>query len=106
MKECDPAGKNFTNFDVTNDTPQLSAPTSGGTTGSLTIHDGNTVQPNKFAVGVGMSGKGIDVCKRRAQPEHQFTPKPEYYVVAANEVIEGEVMDIKTITQSGPLVLI
>ena len=34
----------------------------------------------------------------------QFTPEPKYYIVAADEVVEGQVMDITTVTKSGSLV--
>ena len=104
LKDCDPTGKNLTKFSFNNDTPQLSDPTSEGTAGSLTIKDDKSVPSNKFAVGVGMSGKGTYVVNAGPNLTHQFTPEPKYYVVAADEVVEGEVMDITTVTGPGSLV--
>ena len=103
LKECDPSGNNVTSFTFENDTPQLSEPMTGGTAGSLTINDGITIQSNRFAVGVGMSGKGTYVVNAGPNLTHQFTPEPKFYVVAADKVEEGEVMDITTVTESGSL---
>ena len=102
-KEGDPQVKNQTKFTFVNDTPDLSDPTTGGPQGSLTIHDGDTVPPKTFAVGVGMSGNGTYVVNAGPNLVHQFTPTPAYYVAAIEEVEEGQVMDIKTITETGDL---
>lgn len=104
LKDCDPNSKNITNFTFLHDTPQLSDPTDGGEPGSLTIKDGSTVPVKTFAVGVGMSGKGTYVVNAGPNLTHVFTPELKYYVLAADEVTEGEVMDITTITGSGDLV--
>ena len=103
VKDCDPNSKNLTDFTYENDTPQLSEPTVGGNPGSLTIKDGNTVPSQTFAVGVGMSGKGTFVVNAGPNLTHIFTPEPKYFVLAADEVTEGEVMDIETITNPGEL---
>ena len=103
-KECDPEGENVTSFTFNNSTPDLSNPTTGGTDGSLTIKDGDSVPSNTFAVGVGMSGKGTYVVNAGPNLTHEFTPEPKYYIVAADEVVEGQVMDITTVTKSGSLV--
>ena len=50
-----------------------------------------------------MSGKGTYVVNAGPNLTHQFTPEPKYYVVAADKVEEGEVMDITTVTESGSL---
>ena len=99
-KDCDLKDNNQANFTFVKDTPKLSDPTTGGPPGSLTIHDGDTVPPNKFAVGVGMSGKGTYVVNAGPNLVHQFTPEPAYYVAATDQVVEGQVMDVKTVTQS------
>ena len=104
LKECDPTGKNITTFTFENDTPQLSDPITGGAGGSLTIEEGTTIPFNKFAVGVGMSGKGTYVVNAGPNLTHQFTPEPQYFIVATDEVVEGEVVDITTVTKSGSLV--
>ena len=104
LKDCDPAGKNLTSFTFEKDTPKLSDPTTGETIGILTIKDGDNVPSNTFAVGVGMSGKGTYVVNAGPNLTHHFTPEPKYYIVAGDEVIEGEVKDITTITRSAPLV--
>ena len=104
LKDCDPQNKNLTTFDFINDTPQLSDPTSGGIAGSLLIKDGPSVSSDTFAVGVGMSGKGTYVVNAGPNLKHKFTADPLYFVVAADEVVEGQVMDITTITQSGSLI--
>lgn len=103
LKDCDPQRKNQVNFTFVNDTPKLTDPASGGAPGSLTICDENNVPANTFAVGVGMSGNGTYVVNAGPNLEHQFTPEPAYYIAAIEEVEEGQVMDIKTITQAGEL---
>ena len=103
LKECDPQDKNQVSFTFTNDTPKLSDPISGGTQGSLTISEGENIPPKTFAVGVGMSGNGTYVVNAGPNLEHQFTPEPAYYVAAIEEVVEGQVMDLKTIALAGEL---
>lgn len=102
-KACDLESKNKTRFTFDDDTPRLGDPTSGGKEGTLTITNGSTVPPNTFSVGVGMSGKGTYVVNAGPNLKHQFTPEPAYYVAAIDQVVEGQVMDIQTITQAGEL---
>lgn len=100
LKPCDPTNSNTVNFTFSNNTPSFNQPAVGGPSGSLTIHDEFNVPPNKFAVGVGMSGKGIYVVNAEPNLTHLFTPTPKYFVAAADSsVTEGEVMDITTITK-------
>jgi hypothetical protein len=102
-KECDPKDKNVVNFSFCDDTPHLSDAFGGEEKGTLTIIDGDNIPPNRFAVGVSMSGKTIYVANAKSKMKHVFIPRPNYWINAMNEVTEGMFMDIKTITQSGEL---
>ena len=99
-KNADLTVQNMTKFSLTKDTPSLSAPATGGRSGSLTIIDGPNIPPNKFSVGVAMSGKSTYVVNAGPNLKHVFTPRPSYWVCAVNEVKEGDVMDIEILSQN------
>ena len=99
-KDCDPDTANTTAFTFQNNTPDFSEPVLGGSKGTLYINDGGQVPVNVFAVGVGMSGAGTFCVNAEPNLIHEFTPTPTYYIAAINEVEQGEVMDIKTITMT------
>ena len=103
QKDCDPQGANTSTFTFQDDTPDLSDPVSGGNKGSLYIYDDGKVPSQTFAVGVGMSGNGTFVANAGPNLTHDFTPTPAYYIAAADEMEVGQVMDIKTITQSAEI---
>ena len=103
IKECDLQDANTTTFTFQDDTPDLSDPVFGGDAGTLYINAGGEIPANTFAVGVGMSGSGTFVANTGPNLRHIFTPKPAYYIAAINEVEQGEVMDIKTITQTAEI---
>ena len=96
MKDCDPTGANTTNFTITNNTPGLSS-------GTLKIVDGRDVPPNKYAVAVAMSQNGVFAVNAGPNLTHVFTPTPSYWVTAMQDVKQGNVMDIKTVTQNTEL---
>lgn len=102
-KDCDPAVNNMTTFTVTNQTPDLSPSTTGAQKGTLKIVDGSDVPSNIFSVGLAMSGNGIYAVNAGPNLSHVFTPTPSYWVGAMDDVKEGEVMDIKTISQTAEL---
>ena len=103
QKDCDPNGANESTFTFQNDTPTLSDAVSGGVKGTLYIHSGPGIPSNTFAVGIGMSGKGTFVVNARPNVTEVFTPTLAYYIAAINEVQEGEVMDVTTISQSAEI---
>lgn len=101
--ECNSDGNNLTNFTVMDDTPAFSEATAGAEKGTLKIIDGEDVPPNTFSVGVAMSKKGIYVENAGPNLTHSFTPTPSYWVIPTDEVNEGDVLDIKTATQTAEL---
>ena len=103
QKDCDPQDANTTTFTFQDDTPDLSEPVPGGDKGNLYIHDGHNVPSKTFAVGVGMSGSGTFVVNAGPNLGHTLTPTPAYYIAAIDEVKVGEIMDIKTITQTAEI---
>ena len=98
-KDADLTTDNLSSFSFVNNTPKLSEPTRGGAEGSLTINDGATVPENTFSIGVGMGDKGVYAVNAGPNLKHIFTPNPIYWVCAVNHVIEGEVMNISTLTE-------
>lgn len=102
-KACDPAGNNMTKFTVAKDSPHLDPSTPGAPKGTLVIDDGPEVPPNTFSVGLAMSGNGIYVVNAGPNLSHVFTPTPTYWVSAMNNVKVGDVMDMKTISQTAEL---
>lgn len=99
MKDANLVTANTANFTLTNNSPNLSDPAGGGTSGTLTINDGPNVPPNQYSVGVAMSNKGAFAVDADANLEHFFTPNPMYWVCAIDEIEEGQVMNIKNIAQ-------
>ena len=103
MKDCDPTGTNTTNFTITNNTPQLSDSVVGSSSGTLKIIDDRDVPPNKYSVAVAMSQNGVFAVNAGPNLTHVFTPTPSYWVTAMQDIKEGDVMDIKTVTQNTEL---
>ena len=103
MKDCDPTGANTTNFTITNNTPGLSDSVFGSASGTLKIVDGRDVPPNKYSVAVAMSQNGVFAVNAGPNLTHVFTPTPTYWVTAMQNVKEGDVMDINTVTQNTQL---
>ena len=103
-RDADLTTNNLSNFSIINHTPTLSDPTRGGAPDSLTINDGPTVPPVQYSVGVGMGSKGVYAVNAGPNLQHVFTPNPIYWVCAIDHVIEGQVMDITTITQNDKVV--
>ena len=102
-KDCDPRTRNTSKFTFVNDEPELADPFFSGEKGQLYIRDGSNVPSKQFAVGVGMSGNPTFAVDAGPNVSHVFTPTPTYYIAAVEEVREGEVMDIETITQYAPI---
>ena len=99
VRDADPTGNNMASFTIENDNPTLSQPVGRGQEGSLTIKDGHTVPHNLFSVGVGVGGKAVYAVNAGPNSQHIFTPSPAYWVCATENVEEGEVIDISTLTQ-------
>ena len=76
QKECNPEDKNIVNFTFVHDTPQLSDAYGGGEKGALTVMFGDNNPTNRFAIGVGMSGKSIYVANAKSNTKHVFVAKP------------------------------
>lgn len=102
-KDCEPSNNNVTTFTVENNTPHLTPSKPGGDDGYLTIHNDRNVPANTYSVGVAMSKKGVFAVNAGPSLTHTFKPTPNYWVGAMNDVQEGDVMDIKTITQRAQL---
>ena len=103
-KNCTLGTQNTSKFTFSDDEPALSDPTFTGDKASYSyILDGPDVPSKEFSVGVGMSGNATVAVSAGPNLSHVFTPTPTYYIAAANEVQEGEVMDIKTITQTAQI---
>ena len=100
---CDPEGANTTRFTYHQNFPQFSHPVPGGAKGTLTIRDAEDVPKSTFAVGIGMSGIPTNVETAEPKSTHTFTSPPVYYIAAIDEVMQGEVMDIKTITKTAEI---
>ncbi|MEG4224559.1 hypothetical protein QUA35_01110 [Microcoleus sp. N9_B2] len=80
--------------------PTLTNPTQDSSRkGELVITDLGNIPDLKFTVGIGMSGKGTFVEQAGPNLTHSFTPTPVYWVGAATEKKEGEVLDIQTVTK-------
>ena len=103
MKDCDPTGANLTHFTIINNTGGLSDPVAGSAPGTLTIVDGSDVPPNKYSVGVAMSQNGVFAVNAGPNFTHVFALTPSYWVTAIQNVKEGDVMDINTVTQNAEL---
>ena len=104
-KECNPSGKNHTEFTILPIEPsvgQLSEPFKAPSEGTLYIKDGPTVPDKIFAVGIGMSGNGTIVKQAKANPMHKFIPPvpPTYWVATAKEMKVGTVLGIQTVTRA------
>ena len=103
QKDCDPVGNNFSNFTFDGTYAGLTDPVKEGEAGSLFVHTQGTVPASKFSIGVGMSGKGSYAVMAKPNVTSVFTPVAKYFVVAAEMVEQGEVMDITEISQAGEL---
>ena len=99
---CDPQAKNATTFTIQDGTPVFSDPVSGRKN-TLAITDGPKVPFETYAVGIGMSGSGTVITQAEPTITHMFTPTTGYYIAAIEEVEQGEVMDIKTITKNAEI---
>ena len=102
-KGCDPVVQNQTTFTDIKNTPRLSAATSGGPTGQLTIVDGVEVPPHRYSVGIAMSGNGVFAEVAGPRVTHTFTPHPNYWIRSMNDVTLGEVMELTTTTPATQL---
>jgi rhizosphere induced protein len=84
--------------------PTLSQPIlDSSKKGTLVINDLGNIPDLKFSVGIGMSGQGTFVEQAGPNLQHFFTPTPVYWVGAATERKVGDVLDIKTVTQTTPV---
>ena len=54
-------------------------------------------------MGIGMSLSPTFVENAGPNFSHKFTPLPGYYIAAIDEVKQGEVMDVKTITKTAEI---
>lgn len=93
---------NLTNFGFNEGgAPTLSEPQKDSKNkGTLVINDQDNIPSKKFSVGIGMSGKGTFVEQAGPDLHHFFTPNPTYWIGAATKRKIGDVLDIKTITDS------
>ncbi|WP_052128686.1 hypothetical protein [Neosynechococcus sphagnicola] len=104
-RDANPTTLNSTTFGYnsagspTLSTPQLDPENKG----TLVINDLGNLPDLKFSVGIGMSGVGTFVEQAGPNLQHFFTPTPVYWVGAATERRVGDVLDIKTVTRTAPV---
>lgn len=98
-KDCNLDGVNMTTFSMDNNTPNISNPIKGGQAGSLTINEAGNIPNNAFSTGIAMSGQGTFAQQALANTKQIYTPEPEYYVAAGNQVQMGVVL-AQTITNT------
>ena len=103
LKHCDPQDANTTTFMFQDGTSVFSDPVSADNKGTLYIHDDAAIPSQTFAVGIAMSGGATSITNAGPNLTHMFTPTPVYYIAAIDEVEEGEVIDIKTVTKTAEL---
>ncbi len=96
---CSITGANKSTFSMENNTPNLSAPVTGGQVGSLTVLEDSSVPNNTFATGIGMSGVGTFVQQALANTTQVYTPTPLYWIAAATQMQMGVVL-AQTISQT------
>ena len=102
-KDCDPQDANTTTFTFQGPIPVFSEPVPGATKGTLCIFDGSNIPPDTYAVGVGLSGNATYVENAGPGFRHALTPPTTYYIAAISVVEQGQVLDIRTITQSAKI---
>jgi hypothetical protein len=90
---CSPNGNNLTTFEIIDNAPTLSIPTTGGTDGSLTIQEGSLFPNSTYSTGIGMSGQGTFAKQALVNTKQLYTPNPEYYIAAADSVQSGCVLE-------------
>ena len=100
LKACDPKVNNSSHFDFKDETPLLDVAETGYVPGHLFLKCGPGVPARKFSVGVGMSGNGTFAVNAEPNSLVKFTATPTYFLAAVQDVKEGEVMDITTVTKS------
>lgn len=98
--DCTPDDKNTTTFTFPQGgAPGLSPPITGSDQGTLYIQDGPNIPDEAFSVGIGMSTAGTYLVQAGPNLTHKFTPTPNYWVAAGNEMKVGTTLDIQTITK-------
>jgi len=101
ITSCDPLSANDIIFSDVSNTPGFSTPTyDPASKGSLVIHDDPTVPNSTFSVGIGMAGQGTFAVEAGGHLRHYFTPTPQYWIAAGSTTTVGDVLDIKTVTQT------
>ena len=99
---CDPQDANTTTFAIQDGIPGFSQPVSGSDKGTLRITE-DKIPIFRYAVGIGMSQSATYVVNAEPNLTHVITPLPGYYIAAIDEVKQGEVMDVKTITKTAEI---
>ena len=97
--------KNSATFTIQNNIPTLSLqPFGGGAEGTLSIKDGPSVPSNKYSVAVGLATHALYAINAGPNMTHVFKPSTTtYWVCAIDQVVEGEVMDISTLTRKAQI---
>lgn len=101
IKEAELREKNLTTFGIIDNAPQLTKPVKDpNNPGTLVIEDAANIPALTFSVGIGMSGNGTFVQQAEPNLKHLFTPSPQYWIAAGQEVQVGKILNIQTITQT------
>ena len=70
---------------------------TGAAANGLYIKQGPHIPMNTASVGIGMSGRGTYAVQAQPNLELKFEPHPNYWVAAGN-FVEGQVLDMETVT--------
>jgi rhizosphere induced protein len=94
---ADPAGLssgNLVNFGINSSSaPTFYNQAMGGSSGSLSIFNDNTVPASMYSVGIGMSGAGTYVVQGQPNTTTIFTPSPSYFISFGNQIQQGQVLE-------------
>ena len=89
--------KNTYQFTVEDNDPHFVTPptsTSGAGSAYISTQNANPIIPGEtFAFGIAMKGKLAFVCWGRNNTLLKMTPKPKYFLVASDQLQEGEIID-------------
>jgi len=101
---CSPTGNNLTTFELLDNVPTLSNPTTGGTDGSFTIQEGSSFPNNTYSTGIGMSGQGILAKQALVNTKQIYSSEYQYYIATSDEEIEAGYILEQSITCSPEII--
>jgi len=75
---------------------------TGQSTGHLHVTESGDLPALQSSVGIGMSGNGTFAVQAQPNLNLVFTPHPSYWITAGT-FVEGQVLDVETITNVAPV---